>query len=530
MVLAGAGQGGDMDVPAGDAVKGGPGDGAAVDSSRTYAHWQRWRDGHPWLSRPVAWAGRRLPLPEAWRRAPSTWRGRLVDHSLPVFLIVFLVSLVVGVVEPFGLGNASKARSMHVSARVMAPFYPADARDSIAVVLIDDIALQATGQGWPLAYAEYERLLRQVLEHRPKAVYLDVLLLDRREYDGSFESAHAAIHEAVQASGIPVYFGTGAPGTSSLFSQPDGVRDVVTSWQGTGGAYPLRLDRGQVNEVAGAVAGGVQDLPEGQSTVAFALYEHACPTSDAPGCTQAVTDFPESATREPMVVQWGWRPGGEGHDGPMLCEDPAQARFRTSSSPPIAQRFAAVANFAWQSFWSGTDGTAEDRGRSACMYTPTLFADALSDSSLLRQDEDTPALLEDRVVLIGTHLLGLDDRVRSPVNQQVPGVYLHAMALDNLMRWGEDRVHESPVLGKFLGLLNAVVMSMVAGGALLIRGTRPVTLGWLAGVGGVLAFVGLAQVLLAQWILRQPPQDWIGMGLTAIAVMYLVSRSLKDTG
>ena len=144
--------------------------------------------------------------------------------------------------------------------------------------------------------------------------------------------------------------------------------------------------------------------------------------------------------------------------------------------------------------------------------------------------EDTPALLEDLVVLIGTHLLGLDARVQSPVNQRVPGVYLHAMALDNLMRWGEDRVHESPALGRLLGLLNAIVMSMVAGGALLRRGARSVTLAWLAGVAGALVAAGLAQVLLAQWILRQPPQDWIGMGLTAIAVMYLVSRRGDDIG
>lgn len=519
-----------MDVPGEGAGGGGPGDGTAVGSSRTYAHWKRWRDGHSWLSRPFVCVGGRFRLPPAWRRAPTTGVGRLVDHSIPVFLIVFLVSLVVGVVEPFGLGNASKARSMRVSARVMAPFYTAKARDSIAVVLIDDIALQATGQGWPLAYAEYERLLRQVLEHRPRAVYLDVLLLDRRGYDGSFEDAHRDIHETVRASGIPVYFGVGAPGAVSLFSQPGGVRDVVTSWQGTGGAYPLRLDRDQVNEAAGAVAGGVQGLPSWQPTVAFALYQHACPTADAPGCTRAAACFPEHVARDPMVVQWGWRPGATGHAGPMLCEDPQEARARSTPSPSIAQRLAAMASLTWQSFRSGADPTAEDLGRSQCMYTPTLFADALTDSSLLRQDEDTPALLEDRIVLIGTHLLGLDDSVQSPVNQRVPGVYLHAMALDNLMRWGEDRVHESPALGRLLGLLNAIVMSLVAGWALLRRGARPVTLAWLAGVAGTLAAAGLAQVLLAQWILRQPPQDWIGMGLTAIAVMYLVSRRGDDIG
>jgi CHASE2 domain-containing sensor protein len=39
-------------------------------------------------------------------------------------------------------------------------------------------------------------------------------------------------------------------------------------------------------------------------------------------------------------------------------------------------------------------------------------------------------------VLIGADILGSGDRIESPVHGQVPGVYLHAMALDNLLTFG----------------------------------------------------------------------------------------------
>ncbi len=51
-------------------------------------------------------------------------------------------------------------------------------------------------------------------------------------------------------------------------------------------------------------------------------------------------------------------------------------------------------------------------------------------------------MLRDRLVLVGANITSTGDLVESPVHGQLPGVYLHAMALDNLINAGMDYDHE----------------------------------------------------------------------------------------
>lgn len=497
--------------------------------------WQEFLEGHRLVSDCVKVLAQKRRLPAAWQHPPVSRVGKWLDASAVVFFSVFVIAILINTIEPFGLGNASKAQSMRITARAMAPFYESPARDEIAVVLIDDVAVRRLQTGWPPRYSDYEALLRRVLAHQPRAVYLDVLLIDERKYDDSLADARRAIDAMVRAARrserlgggqVPVYFGVGAPGARSLFSQPGGVRDVVTSWEGAGNAYPLQVDCDTTNKNARPLdcAGPAGAVPA-QPTVAFALYGDACPPGGAPGCLEPAAAFPAAEMQVPMAVQWGWRPdtapGGRGSDA-LACDDQPT---RVAQAPPSwFARLEASAGMVWNSFWSGRDPRIEDRTRTACVYPATLFAEQLEDSALLRQDDSTPAALEDRVVLIGTNLLGLDDRVQSPVNQLVPGVYLHAMALDNLMTWGRDRVHVREGIGPVFFLLTAILISLAAGGALQMQGVVGRRALWLVGALVCLLLVGLAVMLVVQGVFRQPPQDWLGTALAAAAALYVVSR------
>lgn len=455
--------------------------------------------------------GQKLPGEPQWPRSPRGRALRLLDAFGLVFVLVFSIGLLLNHIEPFGLANASKAQSMRISARFVAPFYKDSARDSTAVVLIDDRALQRLRMDWPPAYWQYDVLLQRVLEHRPRAVYLDVLLVDKRDYDDSFASTYASLNEAVASSGIPVFFGVAAPGQCSIFSAQGGVQDVVTAWQGAGTGYPLLVEGDYVHE-----GGARLDCPRTGAagadarSVALALYQHACATGSEAGCTGSAAAFAEEEARTPMAVQWGWRPeiaDGEG----SRCEGPLDA----AAPPPDPAWFvklAAATRLMVDSFW-GADPGREDRGRAKCTFPFTVFAEDLEENeALMTLGPGGTPLLQDRVVLIGTRLVGLDDNVMSPVNQKVPGVYLHAMALDNLMRWGDRRVHVDARVGKWAGLVMALLMSATAGWFLHRAAGRRLGFWRTWRLLASLAAIAAASILVLQGYLRQPPQDWLGVG------------------
>lgn len=439
----------------------------------------------------------------AWR--PRSIAGQVVDATVLVFFCVFLLGLLFNLIEPFGLDNASKAQSQRITARVMAPFYGSDAQDHVAVVMIDDHTLAARGVGWPPQYTYYDELLRRILAQRPRAVYLDILMQQRRDYDDSYEDARLGIGEEIAAAGIPVYFGVAAPGGRSIFSGAGGARDVVTSWQGAGSDYPLSIRGDYINAQGAAMRTDVGGTGGADArSVALALYEAAC-AERGTGCSAPVSALSAQARAQPMVVRWGSTlPRGSGGNG---------ACTRTGDVA-LGTRLAASARLLWDSFNSGRDEQVEDRHRAQCAYTFTVFEEQLDDEAM----RDA---LTDRVVLVGTHLTGLNDRVLSPVHQQIPGVYLHAMALDNLMTWGERRTHRTDGANNRLALINALLLSLTAGIVLVaVRGT----IKRLVLMAALSVLLGLGVAVFAQGVLHQPPQDWIGLLGLALAMTWYVAN------
>jgi hypothetical protein len=76
-----------------------------------------------------------------------------------------------------------------------------------------------------------------------------------------------------------------------------------------------------------------------------------------------------------------------------------------------------------------------------CPSIPSAPAHALVSKlrpNAVWNDDNRERLIEDRVVFYGTGLLGVSDLVASPTNGPLPGVYTHAMALNNLLSFGDD--------------------------------------------------------------------------------------------
>lgn len=66
------------------------------------------------------------------------------------------------------------------------------------------------------------------------------------------------------------------------------------------------------------------------------------------------------------------------------------------------------------------------------------------DEGLLNPDDLSPDYFKDKVVIIGTSAMGLNDLKVTPLGKQIPGVFLHATAISNIL--DNDFLHEPPSL------------------------------------------------------------------------------------
>lgn len=110
-------------------------------------------------------------------------------------------------------------------------------------------------------------------------------------------------------------------------------------------------------------------------------------------------------------------------------------------------RIGWMAKILTPEVFSQSTSVAADAPHARCTYTPTIFADLKHWPMRKLPDRKRPNgegtvdlprdLIEDRVVFVGTDLEIYSDRVDAPVHGTLPGVYLHAMAFDNLLRFGD---------------------------------------------------------------------------------------------
>ena len=166
---------------------------------------------------------------------------------------------------------------------------------------------------------------------------------------------------------------------------------------------------------------------------------------------------------------------------------------------------------------------AQDRPVQACPYTDYVEADGLilpDDDA----DEALNALIKDRAVVYGADITALPDEITSPVQGVLPGLYAHAMAVDNLLSYGDAYWRDPPAV--FAGLDVPQIAEILL--ALLFTGfTVSVSKGWIAGnwpryalvpvylLGATLfvVAVNLALVLGMAW----PPLNIVALAVLVVA-------------
>jgi len=353
----------------------------------------------------------------------------------------WLAALIVllAILDPFGLASSSDKSSAQWLNRVFASSYPDTGQQRVAVVLVDDAYVMRNGTSWPMPYGEQSKLFKRLLAYKPKAVFVDLLYSHDHSLGDPERGSQllANVFERYQRQGIPLLLANtgvmrgedGQANTLEHFAEVSQPALVV--WDGVDDRYPLAADTKL----------GVMETP------AMALYRQFC--NDQP-CEKLPPDAQAAARMQPMAVQWGLKLAPEQARIADIRECAAPRHFLLDA---VAQLFQAV-------FWK-LDNSAQAR----CPYTLTLSASDLEASA--PEDQALLAeLLRDRLVMVGANITSTGDLVQSPVHGQIPGVYLHAMALDNLITEGMGYDHEPASFPYFnanwLDLVELALLALIA--------------------------------------------------------------------
>lgn len=320
-----------------------------------------------------------------------------------------IIGVLAAIVMPRLFGEESIARQY---AKFYAPaagyFYGSGNRDELTVLLIDDSALQASAQPWPPHYAYYARLMRAVGLYHPKAIFLDIMLSEQR--DDPAVSALGDVICQLSAKGVAVYLATPRNVNNELKLRPE--LDALSPKCFTKVLVEYAPD--EVDHLAWTYPLAARDSHGARlRTAALAIYEDTFgkPLADSEA-TLAVTWGLSPATNvmHPRILN------ADGSEGALYCRKEADLRELS---------FSALHNF-----W------IQNGKNPPCVFHETLYPSDLSTST----DDDEQLLrsrITGKVLFIGTGISATNDQVVSPIHQRVPGVYLHAMALDNLLTYGD---------------------------------------------------------------------------------------------
>lgn len=328
---------------------------------------------------------------ERGKEADSLDRRRIIAITLGFFVLVLALEQVE---DKTGISSVLSRLSQDVFYRVVGSdktadyFYSRNAQDKVTAVVINDTDdLPVLNATWPVSYAIHADVLQTIAEKKPMAIYVDILFADARE-DSSVHFLSKVICEIVD-SGIPVYLASADP-----FAKGMGVREELRKCASIVSAKtPVNMDDGVLRSYDLSLHDAGKVIP----SAALALYAEY-----KQGDGQA--SFSADQFEESMQIFWGKQTA------------PLNRKWMTCNDPSM-----------WASFFGSYDDS-----RSSCPYTPTLAVRHLLGEGKV-VDEDIRYTLEGKLVIYGASITGAGDVVRTPAHYDLPGLYGHAMALDNLL-------------------------------------------------------------------------------------------------
>lgn len=334
--------------------------------------------------------------------------------GLAAWAIWAALVLWVACVDPFDLDSRAETASEATVQRLLAARYPPRAASNIAIVegQLSDRDDNRLNLHLPLSPAVHAQLVNALVAARVRAIFIDseyrnpphALATENEDLFASVEASgasgptgHRELVEAVRAAraaGIPVLVGPVGE-HEALAELATSARQTQVSWEAEHPSdYPLRNESGV--------------------TAAGDLYRIACsPPKPLEGCSKSLAGAIAAGTAPPIALRFG------------ANYPPEQWRFAGSEEARACRARSVAATLRME-----LKGKPRQPPCTNHLVVPV--------STILLAQNQFPVLariLRGRIVLIGSGP-GVGDDHTVPGVGVVPGVAIHAVALDNLLTWG----------------------------------------------------------------------------------------------
>ncbi len=431
-----------------------------------------------WAVLKAVWCFTRSLVVEEKRETEQQNGGRcwVKKEFLRGFLFTVVSLVVLWFLDPLDVASTSARSSAELFYRIVSPGYAAPTRPEnagspdmqhddtqIAVIVINDATLQRwealRGEEayWPPAFSVHAQIIEKILIYNPKALLIDFGFFDVQgrgditeltdvlggRYEPTPPDAHKLCNAEVakyvefqecegEVRKLPVFL-AGAPRLFNLAQ----------------GSYELTVVRPLKAAVTGTVStrySTKHELPYNS----YPLYD--CFTRELSAALAMYAAYWTDRADRTDWTTWGL--------------DPTPCPGRNE----IDRRDWAGGPNAMSVYWASWGDETHSRGSYSCKSVPETvpgrivqvveawLADLLGDDMAWREqfqacpphrayaahdflaDESTELaeFLEDRYVFYGGNFAMAEDMITPPTHGPVPGVFLHAMALDNLLRSGGE--------------------------------------------------------------------------------------------
>jgi CHASE2 domain-containing sensor protein len=319
-----------------------------------------------------------------------------------VFLVLFGFAVFQILMNPFGFSDMTQRYTQDISnLLITGPFvYGIAGHEQVSAAMIDEDTLHTLEMPWPWNYGAHARVLDALLAYHPKAVIVDFLFVDSRpdpslpqlvEEIGRYQKAH-----------IPLYFEGGIDlpyGESPLRPElaKTGVPILDPSilvYDGVARQYPT-------------TGSCFNQTPSGNG---------ACDSLAVKVFRDGFPQYSLAPLNGLIELVWGTRTDATNAKW-MRVTDQNGVHYSCNNDIAFLRRL-------YLAFFDTSAVLAH------CPYTGVIPVVSLMQGA---DDSDVTKLATGRVIFYGASLEGAQDKSYTPVNGLMPNVFVHAMALDNLI-------------------------------------------------------------------------------------------------
>jgi len=299
--------------------------------------------------------------------------------------------------------------------------YRQDGQAETTVVLFREDNLRDLREPYPVSYQRHAMVLDAIASYQPRAIFMDFVFMDQRPGIADLRQAICDLREAK----IPVYLAVLEP-----MKRPDKANEpwvFECAAQVSAQMAPVYATSGVLT-----YAHGVSVKGEFLSTPAFAMAAPALKL--------------ERGDAQDMEIIWG-------NGVAKLNEHWMSACARAGSW--LSHLVSIFSNNPLKS------------AKLQCPYTQTITVGQLLLSS---GDKELAKALQGSTVFYGAAFNLTGDRVASPVFEELPGVYLHAMAYDNLVTFRNNfkRAEREFLIPSLIGRHISIPLTGVVDAVLLL--------------------------------------------------------------